>query len=151
MRFIGTVIGLLVWNCGTILGLIAVVLGALRVRRSAGDERAHAGWLMFGLIASVVSAAAALLVLYGVTQDGNAIVGAIAAIQLMVSVLAIVLFRTRWRPLTEGLAAVALGIFSFLSGFSIGMLVLPVAAVLGSVAVNHNDPRMHRFSRAVSS
>ena len=54
-------------------------------------------------------------------------------------VSALVVFGTRWRPMTEGLAAMALGIFSFLSGFSIGFFTWWVALLIGIVALIHSS------------
>ena len=137
--------GLLIWMSAVIFGVIGTILSALRVRR-AWVQDDTLGWDVYALIVSAIGALTALLVIRGVLETHNLYVGAIAAVQLAVSVAAIVLFRTRWRPLTQGLGAIALGIFSFLTGFSIGLLVLPFAVALGAAAIHNNDPRTRPFS-----
>jgi hypothetical protein len=47
------------------------------------------------------------------------------------------LYFTSRRPLSEALAAVAMGIFAILSGFSIGVYVAPFALAMGVLASHH--------------
>jgi hypothetical protein len=147
MHFVGRFLALLIWTSSLILGAIAAILAALRLRRGQVRDE-YFGWDVFALIVSVISLLTSLLILRGVLETHNLIVGGIASLQLVFSVAAIAAYRTRWRSLTEGLGAIALGIFSFLTGFSIGFLVLPFAVALGVAAVHHNDPRTRKLLRS---
>jgi hypothetical protein len=133
-----------------IFSVLAVVAGAVAVYRDVkivwrgGSRPANLGWERFGLVAALVCAVFGFLIIRNGSDKANSSILVFGAAQLALAGATILVFLTRWRRLTEGLAAVALGVLSFLTGFSIGIFFMPFAVALGVGALNHSDPRVYR-------
>lgn len=133
-----------------IFSVMAVVAGFVAVYRDVkfvwrgGSRPANLGWELFGLAAALVCVLSGIIILRNGTEIANGSILVYGAIQLALAVTTIVVFLTRWRRLTEGLAAIALGVLSFFTGLSIGIFFIPFAVALGVAALNHTDPRVYR-------
>lgn len=125
------------------LALIAIALGGVaviratilmkhseRLRRSPVAER-------FAMFLCAPCATVAALMIAGSVKDGNYIVFSAALLQLGFAAAGLGLYFTARRPLSEAFAAIAMGIFSILSGFSIGVYIAPFALAMGVLASHH--------------
>ena len=123
------------------LGLIAAFRAVLFTvgSRPQVSSRMWEGSAFFAAIVCVVSAS---MMLRGALERGQTFVMAVAAAQLLFGIAAIGVFPTRWRSATEGLAATATGILSFITGFSIGIFIMPFALALGVAAWLHGERRV---------
>ena len=120
------------------LGLIAAFRSVLQTAR--GRLRVPSPiWEGSAFFASIVCVVFASMMLRGALERDQTFVLAIASTQLVFGVAAIGVFPTRWRPVTEGLAAIAAGILSFITGFSIGIFFMPFALALGVAAWLHSE------------
>jgi hypothetical protein len=124
-------------------GVVASFREAMLVRNGR-TKRDSLFWQGASLIIAVGCVVMALVIIPGPIARQNALIGRLATAELVFGVGALMVFGTRWRPMTEGLAAIALGIFSFLSGFSIGFFTWWVALLLGIVALIHSSPPRSR-------
>jgi hypothetical protein len=73
----------------------------------------------------------------GQIRGGNYIVLSIALVQLAFAAAGLAFYFTSRRPLSEAFAAIAMGIFSILTGFSVGALIAPFAVAMGVLASHH--------------
>ena len=71
-------------------------------------------------------------------------VSVLFAIALLALALPALLWRTRLLLLGEGVAAIALAVASFLTGFSIGLLFVPLVLLMTWVCLRH---LLHHFTR----
>ena len=124
-------------------GVVATFREAMLVRsgRSGAESRF---WQRASVIVAVGCVVMALVGIAGPIARQSAAVLQLAMAQLAFGVAALVVFGTRWRPMVDGLAAIALGIFSILSGFSIGFFTIWIALVLGIAALIHSIPSQGR-------
>ena len=130
-------------------GVVASFREAMLVRsgRSGADSVI---WQLASLVIALGCMVMAIVMLPGAMERQQALVVRLAAAELVFGVAALVVFGTRWRPMVEGLAAIALGIFSFLSGFSIGFFTIWIALALGMAALIHSIPSRGRPARVNS-
>lgn len=132
---------------GVTMCILAVVGGlgaAFRVAGQISSDRPRVQdrpWARVALVVAIICLATALFMIRNALVIWNPYVLPLAVLQLHLSLVAIVVYPTRWRATIEGLAAAALGVFSFLSGFSIGVFIMPFAAALAVVALIHMDER----------
>lgn len=107
-------------------------------------------WARVALVVAIVCLGAAIFMIRNALVIWNPYVLPIAVLQLHLSLSAIAVYPTRWRPTIEGLSAAALGVFSFLSGFSIGVFIMPFAVALAVIALVHMDERRRALAEANS-
>jgi asparagine N-glycosylation enzyme membrane subunit Stt3 len=137
----------------SIVSLAAIVAGLIAAYRDAvlvasgRSRRSYVRWERFGLVTAIVCVPSAIFIIHNSLNGFGPIVLAMGLAQLVFGLAAILSFATRWRPLVEALAAVAIGVFSIITLFSIGILLTPFAIALGISAFSHSDPRM--FSQSV--
>jgi hypothetical protein len=118
------------------LGAIAVIRATLvlrrgeRLRRSPVAER-------IAMFLCAPCATVAVLMLAGSVEGRNYVVLSIALVQLAFAAAGLALYFTSKRPFAEAFAAIAMGIFAILSGFSIGVFVAPFALAMGVLASHH--------------
>jgi hypothetical protein len=114
------------------------------------DRRWARVWARVALTVAIICLAAAVFMIRKALVIWNPYVLPIAVLQLHLSLAAIVVYPTRWRPTIEGLSAAALGVFSFLTGFSIGVFIMPFAAALAVIALVHMDERRRALAEVNS-
>ncbi|HYN82937.1 MAG TPA: hypothetical protein VES88_15740 [Gemmatimonadaceae bacterium] len=127
-----------------ILAVVGGLGAAFRVAGQISSDRPRVQdrpWARVALVVAIICLATALFMIRNALVIWNPYVLPLAVLQLHLSLVAIVVYPTRWRATIEGLAAAALGVFSFLSGFSIGVFIMPFAAALAVVALIHMDER----------
>ncbi len=125
------------------LGAVAIGLGAFSVgrawllmkksvpmRRSAAAER-------FAMFLCAPCATVAVLTLISSAKDPSGFVIAAALAQLAFAAAGLALYFTSRRPLSEAFAAIALGIFAIITGFSMGAYIAPLAVAMGVLANHH--------------
>ena len=96
------------------------------------------GVAVIGLVAVVQ------IIRYGQGSQPYRLLPILFAGALLILSLPAVLWRTRLRLLGEGVATIALAVASFLTGFSIGLLFVPLVLLMTWVCLRH---LFHRFSR----
>jgi hypothetical protein len=126
-----------------VLGVVAVYRD-VKIARGGRSRPANPGWERFGLVSAVVCVLFGIIIIRNGTEKANSAILVLGAVQLALAGATILVFFTRWRRLTEGLAAVAVGVLSFLTGFSIGIFFIPFAVALGVAAINHTDAGVYR-------
>ena len=118
------------------LGGIALIRASLllmhgeRLRRSATAER-------FAMFLCAPCATVAALMIAGSVKGGNYVILSFALVQLAFAAAGLALYFTSRRPLSEAFAAIAMGIFAILSGFSVGVYIAPFALAMGVLASHH--------------
>lgn len=118
------------------LGIVAIIRATIvmsrgqRLRRSPTAEKV-------AMFLCAACATVAVMMIYGALQGRNYVVLCLALVQLAFAVGGLVLSSTARRPLSEGFAAIAMGMFAILTGFSIGSLVAPFALGIGVLASHH--------------
>jgi hypothetical protein len=129
---------------GAMVCVIAVAAGIVASFREAvlvrsGRQRQRSLFSQgTALLIAVGSVVMALVMIPGAIDRQNVFVVRFATGELVFGTAALLVFATRWRPLVEGLATISAGIFSFLSGFSIGFFTMWLALMLGLAAVIHS-------------
>jgi hypothetical protein len=118
------------------LGVIAMIRASLLMNHGMGLRRSPVTE-RFAMFICAVCATVAALMTAGALRDGNYVVASLAFALLVFAGAGVGLYFTSRRPLSEALAAVAMGIFAILSGFSIGVYVAPFALALGVLASHH--------------
>jgi hypothetical protein len=135
--------GTMIYVMALVAGVVALVREAMLVRSGRpGAESLF--WERASLIVAVGCVVMALVMIPGPSARQSALVLRLATAELVFGVAALVVFGTRWRPMVGGLAAIALTIFSFLSGFSIGFFTIWIALALGIAALIHSSPLRSR-------
>jgi len=133
-----------------IFSVMAVVLGVVAVYRDLKTVRCgrlrptNLAWELFGLASGVVCIVFGIIIVRNGTEKSNGSILAYGALQLGLAAATVLVFFSPWRRLTEGLGAIALGVLSFLTGFSIGIFFMPFAVALGGAAFIHTEPRVYR-------
>ncbi len=135
------------------LGAVAIALGAFSLgralllmkknailRRSPVAER-------FAMFLCAPCATVAALTIISSIKGANYVVLSAALIQLAFATAGLALYFTSRRPLSEAFAAIAMGIFAILTGFSVGAYVAPLAVAMGVLA-NHHLRLERRIERA---
>jgi hypothetical protein len=133
------------------IGLGAVVFGILTIVSGLGgfgDARhpdlagkresaasGHAGSSLLERVAAGLCAAAAfvLILVLGVNVDRSGRASPWTAVLVMMILLLaapIILWNTRYRVASEGIATIAIGVIAILTGFSIGFLFVPVVVLM---------------------
>lgn len=125
------------------LGAVAITLGAFSagrawllmkrntpMRRSPSAER-------FAMFLCAPCATVAALTVMGSVRGGHYIVVSAALVQLAFATAGLALYFTSRRPLSEAFAAIAMGVFAILTGFSIGAYIAPLAVAMGVLASHH--------------
>ncbi len=130
-----------------LFGIAAVVLGAIAIVSAAVNRfdgrnvRASPTARNFALCVAIACLILGGYMLSNARSRFPLIVPVLCGIQIVTAVTAIIAWCSRWRPLTEGAATISLGIFSILTGFSIGIFFLPVALAMGVAAVSNAASR----------
>lgn len=126
------------------LGAVAIALGAysavramLLVRKGAQLRRSQTAERVAMLVCAACATAAALMAFGGI-QGRNYIVLAAALVQLAFAAAGVAFYFTVRRPLCESFAAIAMGIFSILTGFSVGAYIAPFAVAMGVLGRQHS-------------
>jgi hypothetical protein len=133
------------------IGLGAVVFGILTIvsglggfgdlrhpdlaakRESAASGRAGSSLLERVAAGLCATAAVVLILVLRVNVDRNGRISPwTAVLVLMILLLAapIILWNTRYRVASEGIATIAIGVIAILTGFSIGFLFVPVVVLM---------------------
>lgn len=125
------------------LAAVAIALGGFAVlratilmkhsepmRRSPVAER-------FAMSVCALCATVAVMMAAGSIRGGNYVVLSAALVQLAFAAAGLALYFTARRPLSEAFAAIAMGIFTILTGFSIGPILAPFAVAMGVLASHH--------------
>lgn len=89
------------------------------------------------MVLCAACATVAVLMTGGAVKDGNYGLIPFALILLAFAAAGLVLYFTSRRALTEAFAAIAMGIFAILTGFSVGAYIAPFAVAMGVLANNH--------------
>lgn len=125
------------------LAIIAIGLGAVSVIRAALLMR-HAEPLRrsplaekFAFFLCAPCATAAVLMAAGSLKYGSLVVFTAALLQLAFAAAGLAFYFTSRRPMSEAFAAMAMGIFAILTGFSVGGLIAPLAVAMGVLANHH--------------
>ncbi len=116
---------------------------SVRLRRSAAAEK-------FALFLCAACATVGVLMIVGAFRDGSAGVALFGLIQLAFAATGLALYFTARRPLSEAFAAIGMGTFAILTGFSVGAYVAPFAVAMGVVA-NHHLRAERRIARGEGS
>lgn len=120
-----------------VLGLVSLVRVIKLLRR--GQPVRHSGVAqriaLFALSASGIPGA---VIMTRALIDGAFVIAAIGAAQFALSLGGIAAYFTAQRPATEAFAAIALGVFAIVTGFSIGALIAPFAVAMGVLANMHS-------------
>jgi hypothetical protein len=127
---------------GMLLSVGAVILGSIGVLRDAsllarGHSRIpHFRWEIFGLVAALFSYPFGGIIL---RNEKIGLVGVgFGSVIVVFALLTTVVFFSRLRPLTEGFAAITLGILATITGFTIGVFLAPIAFALGFASLRHS-------------
>lgn len=117
---------------GTIAFFRAVMLmkHPVPLRRSPAAERFAMFLCGFCVTAGIAMAADAV-------RGANYPALSLAALQIVFAAAGLALYFTRRRPLSEALAAMAIGVFTILTGFSLGAYVAPFTVAMGVLANHH--------------
>lgn len=89
------------------------------------------------MLLCALCATVALMMAVGSIRGGNYVVLSAALMQLAFAGAGLALYFTSRRPLSEAFAAIAMGIFTILTGFSIGVFIAPFAVGMGVLASHH--------------
>lgn len=137
------------------LGAVAIALGAFSAGRAwllmkkSGPMRRSSGAERFAMFLCAPCATVAVLAIVSATKDPDAFVISAALLQLTFALAGLVVYFTSKRPLSEAFAAIAMGIFAILTGFSIGAYIAPLAVAMGVLANHHlRLERRHEIGEA---
>lgn len=137
-EIVSVLLGLTIPLAAVAIGLGAFSLGrawllmkkSVPLRRSPVAER-------FAMFLCAPCATVAALMVAGSVQNGNYVVLSAALVQLVFAAAGLALYFTTRRPLSEAFAAIAMGIFAILTGFSVGVYIAPFAVAMGVLANHH--------------
>ncbi|MBA2688327.1 MAG: hypothetical protein H0U64_09530 [Gemmatimonadaceae bacterium] len=125
------------------LAAVAIALGAfsagrawLLLRKAAPLRRSPTAE-RFAMLLCALCATVAVLMFAGSVRGGNYVVLSAALIQLAFAAAGLALYSTSRRPFSEAFAAIAMGIFAILTGFSVGAYIAPFAVAMGVLANHH--------------
>jgi hypothetical protein len=142
------------------IGLGAAVLGILTIVKGMGGfgnprhpdlagkrEPAASGRSSSSLLERVAvglcAGAAVLILVLGVNADRSGRASPWTAVLLLMSLLLsapIILWNTRYRVASEGIATIAIAVIAILSGFSIGFLFVPIVVLMIWLCINQLRP-----------
>jgi hypothetical protein len=142
------------------IGLGAGVLGILTIMRGLGGfgnprhpdlpairEPAPSGRSSSSLLERVAvglcAAAAVLILLLVVNADRSGRASPWTAVLLLMSLLLtapIILWNSRYRVASEGIATIAIAVIGILTGFSIGFLFVPIVVLMIWLCINQLRP-----------
>ncbi len=125
------------------LAAVAIALGAFSVGRAwllmrkAAPLRRSPAAERFAMFLCALCATVAVLMIAGALKDSSYGLIPFALIQLAFAAAGLALYFTSRRPLSEAFAAIAIGIFAVLTGFSVGVYIAPFAVAMGVLASHH--------------
>lgn len=129
------------------LGGVAVIRGMLLIKRLEPTRRSPAAE-RFAMGLCALCATVAVMMAASSIKGGNYVVLSAAIAQLAFAAAGLALYFTSGRPLSEAFAAIAMGIFTILTGFSTGVFIAPFAVAMGVLASHHlrlerrHEPRL---------
>jgi hypothetical protein len=140
-----------------IVGVAAIVTALFALRDARGFPQAKRGpeegepkpmsekvaVTLCALVAVLGVVAVGRIIQYRPDDSGYLSVSVLFAIALLALAFPALLWRTRLLLLGEGVAAIALAVVSFLTGFSIGILFVPLVLLMAWVCLRH---LFHRFA-----
>lgn len=118
------------------LGGIAVLRATLLMKHSEPMRRSPIAE-RFAMFLCAPCATVAVMMAAGSIRGGNYVVLSAALLQLAFAAAGLALYFTSRSPLSEAFAAIAMGIFTILTGFSIGVFIAPFAVAMGVLASHH--------------
>lgn len=128
------------------LAAVAIVLGVfsggrawLLMRKSTPFRRSEAAERL-AIFLCALCATLAVLMIGGALKDGYFGLIPFALIQLAFAAGGLAFYFTSRRPLSEACAAIAMGVFAILTGFSVGGYIAPFAVAMGVLANHHLRP-----------
>lgn len=120
-----------------VLGLVAAIRGWMAIARNQVLRRSPVAERVAMFLCAVCGTAAVLALFGAIRNDASYILVAALFVQLAFAGAGLATYFTHRRPLAEAFAAIAMGIFSILTGFSVGSLIAPFAVAMGVLATHH--------------
>ena len=120
-----------------VLGAVAAVRGWLAMHRGQYLRRSPVAERIALFVCALCATAAALSLFGALRADASSILIVALLVQFAFSAAGLAVYFTSRRALAEAFAAVAMGIFSILTGFSVGSLLAPFAVAMGVLATHH--------------